>query len=364
MDSLTGPSARRSVIYVAGQDGHSPARVLAGLAAAAADVFTVLVGERDDERIGPLRAAAERLGPVAVAPDNAAVPAPAALAQVGTPGVLKPVYGAGSTWAFRVDRAEDLAELVAQSWVEMSSDSYVHRSQLAEDTGFVYETFLTGNSAAPDPRLADYCSVEGVVVDDRVRILGVSDRFWPCPPFRETGVLFPSMWNRPAQDAMVDLARAAADAVGMRAGAFHVEVKNTPTGPVLIEFNPRPGGPIPLLWERLTGGNFIEAYVAALHGDGSLFDRPLRGTAGEHLIYADGDTVGRLDTFVGLARAADIPGIEGVEQWHAVGDLVNPHEGDYSALGRAWSHAGTPHRVLTIDSRLRDAVQATLAPLA
>jgi biotin carboxylase len=286
----------------------------------------------------------------------------AATTTVGFPGVVKPVYGAGSSWVFRVNNEEELERFVTESWLEMASDAYVHRSQMADDTAFVYESYLVGVDDLPHPGLADYCSVEGIVVDGSARVLGISDRFWPCKPFRETGVVFPSLLPRDVGQEIVDVALDAVAAVGMRSGGFHVEIKRTPDGPALIEFNPRPGGPIPRMWERLTGGSFAREYLRALYGDPGAFDAPLVGACGEHLLYPDGESLGKLIKLDGLDTAITIVGVEDVERWRQVGDLVNPHEGDYSAVGRAWSHAPTPAEVVEVDRVLRQVVEATLSP--
>jgi hypothetical protein len=402
-------SARRSVIWVCGGDGYPPDRVLAGLTEAGAAVATVhLRGGPLDHR-PDLLTIARRLGPVLVVdsvfeiatlaprlgrawratpvlalsddilvgaarlgnalgwtgldarlldrvrhkfrarrlfadagldgPPFALIRTPgdvgAALRHVGVPGVVKPVYGAGSCWVFRIDDPADLEPLLSASWSEMSRDDYVVRSQMSTDTAFVYEGLLVGtgrwSGAAPDQEspLADYCSVEGIVSAGEIGIL---------------------------------VAERVVRAIGMVSGAFHIELKLTAAGPVVIEANPRPGGPVPHMWERLTGHNFAGAYLQALYGDGSAFRAPLAGACGEHLIYPPGEQPGRIEGVTGLEQLSRLPGVDAVDQWLSPGDLVNPHEGDYSAVARAWSWSGTPVGVTANDQRIRECVQVDLVP--
>lgn len=73
-----------------------------------------------------------------------------ALAEVGVSGVLKPVYGACSCWAFRINDPTELEPLVRSSWAEMRADEYVHRSQMAVDPGLVYESYLVGDGGTAE----------------------------------------------------------------------------------------------------------------------------------------------------------------------------------------------------------------------
>ena len=65
----------------------------------------------------------------------------------------------------------------------------------------------------------------------------------------------------------------------------------------------------------------------------------------------------------GWTRLQRLHGVDGVEEWLAVGDLVNPHEGDYSAVARAWSWAAQPLAVAGNDRRIRDNVAIELTPM-
>ena len=241
---------------------------------------------------------------------------------------------------------------------------------MSQDSAFVYEGLLVGSdgwsgaAAEPASPLADYCSVEGIVSAGEIAILGVSDRFLPEPPFRETGVVFPSC--RPAADLTpaVEVAKRLVPAIGMVSGAFHIEVKLTAGGPVVIEANPRPGGPVPHMWERLTGRSFVSAYLEALHGDVSGFRAPLAGACGEHLLYPPGEVPGRIASITGLESLPQLACVDAVDQWLVPGDLANPHEGDYSAVARAWSWAPDPVGVAVNDRRIRDSVQVDLIPAA
>ncbi|MYR86506.1 hypothetical protein GTY41_16575, partial [Streptomyces sp. SID685] len=103
-------------------------------------------------------------------PDQAAT----ALAELGTPAILKPRHGAGSVDTCLIDSAGELRARLA----EFTADG---------EREFVLEEFLRGDPARTGPGWADFVSVESLVVDGEPRTAAISGKPPMVPPFRETG---------------------------------------------------------------------------------------------------------------------------------------------------------------------------------
>lgn len=129
---------------------------------------------------------------------------------------------------------------------------------------------------------------------------------------------------------------------------------------MLIECNPRPGGPIPEMWERLTGRDFARAYLALLNGDDRKFATPLVGACGEHLVYPAEDERGSVTGVDGLSELARRRGVDVVQQRLAVGEVADPHEGDYSAVLRVLTSAPSSAGVVALDRQLRTMVDVNI----
>ena len=84
-------------------------------------------------------------------------------------------------------------------------------------------------------------------------------RFPLAEPFRETGDFMPHPLETEEAETVVAVAIAAAEALGVRSGALHTEIKLTPDGPRIIEVNGRiGGGAIDALYARRFGTSLTE----------------------------------------------------------------------------------------------------------
>ena len=147
------------------------------------------------------------------------------------PLVLKPVQGESSSNVIRVG---DENELLAAFGAPPLADRPVEHAILAEE-------YLTD---PPDPErtIAPYVSVESLVIDGRSVPLAISGRFPLAEPFRETGDFMPHPLETGEAETVVAVAIAAAEALGVRTGALHTEIKLTADGPKVIEVNGRVAG--------------------------------------------------------------------------------------------------------------------------
>jgi biotin carboxylase len=87
-------------------------------------------------------------------------------------------------------------------------------------------------------------AVEGLVTRGSVRVLTIFDKPDPLdgPFFEETIYVTPSRLARTAQQAIAACAQAAVDALGLREGPIHAEIRHNDRGAWLIELAARPIG--------------------------------------------------------------------------------------------------------------------------
>jgi biotin carboxylase len=147
-----------------------------------------------------------------------AADAAAFLAETTGPWIVKPRDAMGSTGVSQVASADDLPSALA----------------LLPDTGtFLVEEFVSG------PEF----SVEGVFQGGRPRVLAVTAKETVPPPhFVETAHTLPAPLPEPQLGEIEETVSAALLTLGLRIGAFHVEMWLTPTGIVLGEVHSRFGG--------------------------------------------------------------------------------------------------------------------------
>lgn len=161
---------------------------------------------------------------------------PGAARYVGLPAVLKPEHGAASIGVLPVSEP---GELLA-AW----DRAHGVPSPFPEGPGasWVLEQRLDGEP--PAAGLADYVSVESLVVEGQAHCLAVVDRLPQRHGFLEEGAVYPSSCDPATTAALYAEASRAIAACGLRSGAVHTELKLTPGGPTVIEVNARLGGPV------------------------------------------------------------------------------------------------------------------------
>ena len=132
--------------------------------------------------------------------------------------VIKPRQGAASRDTHLVRDEATLRAVIA----EQSTDD-------AEST-MVVESYMVGASPPPSEQFSDYVSVESVVAAGRISHLAVTGRLPQDEPFRETGLIIPSDFAPALQEEILELATAAIEAIGIRIGCLHTEIKITDKG--------------------------------------------------------------------------------------------------------------------------------------
>ncbi|WP_447034963.1 ATP-grasp domain-containing protein [Streptomyces sp. DSM 118878] len=227
----------------------------------------------------------------------------AAVRTMPGPLLLKAAWSAGST-AHRIIRAPHEASAAwARSRDVMAESAQLGYAELhVAEAGadFVVERIVTGTASHwfDEPGWGDYVSVEGAVTDGVFRPVCVSGRMPTVEPFTERAGITPAPLARDAQDRIVDLARRAVDALGLRDCGTHTEIKLGADGRMwLIETAARFGGAmtVPQI-EDVFGLDLVGMLVDHLLGrpvewpEQALTSGQARGAAGSLVVLAvDGD---------------------------------------------------------------------------
>ncbi|XP_030041525.1 carnosine synthase 1 isoform X2 [Microcaecilia unicolor] len=152
---------------------------------------------------------------------------------INFPGVMKLEFGAGAVGVKLVENAEQCQ----QHYEKISND-------LREDTDYPGIGLGIGNAML----LMEYVSgtehdVDVIIYDSRLMGAFVSDNGpTRVPYFTETAANMPTYLPPDKEAQLVMAAYQCCVGCGLVDGVFNVELKLTPTGPKLIEINPRMGG--------------------------------------------------------------------------------------------------------------------------
>jgi predicted ATP-grasp superfamily ATP-dependent carboligase len=267
-----------------------------------------------------------------------------ALDVVGLPAVLKPRSGAGSAHTCRVDTVADARRRLTEFRAAIGP---------ASRPDFVVEEYLRGDPAVAGPGWGDYVSVESVTVHGIVRHVEVTGKFPLAEPFRETGYVVPSTLDQQYRASVLELTTAAVEALGIRYGVTHVEVKLTPDGPRIIEVNGRLGGYVADLVRRARGVDLIRLVLGAALGRSlDVLPTAYRRYAFQFFLAPPMRSVAlrRLDGVAELSRQA---GIHLVETFRVPGDRLDWRDGTLSYLGIVHGSAQRHDEVLNLVTTIR-----------
>ncbi|MEU5900140.1 ATP-grasp domain-containing protein [Streptomyces venezuelae] len=227
----------------------------------------------------------------------------AAARELAGPLLLKAAWSAGSTAHQIIRDPREVPAAWARSREVMAESAQLGFAELhvAEaDADFVVEQIVTGTASDwfDEPGWGDYVSVEGVVAGGTFHPVCISGRMPTVEPFTERASITPALLAQDAQDRIVDLARRAVDALGLRDCGTHTEIKLGAGGRMwLIETAARFGGAmtVPQI-EEVFGLDLVGVLVDHLVGrpvewpERALTPERARGAAGSLVVLAvDGE---------------------------------------------------------------------------
>jgi biotin carboxylase len=242
------------------------------------------------------------------------------------PAVVKPRRGAASRGVVYAD-----------------DEAAVRAAVAAAGEDVLVEEFLPDlTPRATQTNRADLVAVEMVVRSGEPSLVAVTQR-WPLePPWRETGSCLPAGLPDDVTAEIAAVAFAAAEALGVRHGFLHVEVKRTPTGPRIVEVNGRLGGMVSQL-HQLAGGHDLIRQSLLLALDEPLEQSPPLDRVGYlHWLYAPSG-VAAVGAVTGLDQVRALPGVTDVRLDTPLGAPIDPSRGNDSHVvaveGSAPDHA-------------------------
>jgi len=246
-------------------------------------------------------------------------------AAVGWPAILKPRSAQGSRCTFLVRDGAELENLLAALGPGRP--------------GMVLEGYLADDPARAGDPYAGYVSVESVVADGVISHLALTGRFPLAENFRETGFFIPAALDDGSRSAALDLATRAIEALGVRTGCLHTEVKFTPDGPRIIEVNGRLGGGVPEMLERAAGVSLLDLTLRVALGEPVRIDGPVPTDRIGYRFFLQPPTV-----------SATVTAIEGIADFSDRDDVdtVSVHQGPGAALD--WRDGSGNHIVAVVGS--------------
>lgn len=249
------------------------------------------------------------------------------------PWVVKPRDAMGSIGVSLVRQAADLPGAVAA---------------LPDDAPFLIEEFVEG------PEF----SVEGVFLAGEPRILAVTAKEKAPPPFFvEVGHVLPAEISEEDDARIRDRVRAALSTLGLRTGAFHVELWLTADGPVLGEVHGRFGGD----WIH----TMLQHAIPDLEVFGLVFEDML-GLPGTHtsLTATRGAAVryltpppGRVTAIEGWQEVLAHPAVLHAQLLVAPGDVIKPLRQSSDRVGFVVVGADDPALARKLAADLADSVR-------
>jgi biotin carboxylase len=274
----------------------------------------------------------------------------AAIAEaVSYPCVVKPLRLSGSRGVIRADDPQEMVDALRR-----------------------LETILQDADADPDPKPflveayipGEEVALEGMLDGGELHVLALFDKPDPLegPFFEETIYVTPSRLPQAAQEAVVRATADAAEALGLRRGPIHAELRLNEEGPWLLEVAGRSIGGLCSRTLQFGVNTSLETLILrqALGLDVAGFEREQQARG---VMMIPIPEQGLLKGYEGLDEAQAVPHVTDVEITARLNHTLKPlPEGD-SYLGFIFARAETPGQV---EAALREAhskLQFEIAPV-
>ncbi len=253
--------------------------------------------------------------------------------QIEYPCVVKPTLLSGSRGVIRADDPEQFIAAFERVQRIIASDG----ADL-ERAVILVESYVPGFEVA----------LEGLLTGGELQVLALFDKPDPLdgPFFEETIYVTPSRLPEQTQQAIAECTARAAEALGLRTGPVHAELRINQVGPWLIEVAGRSiGGLCSTILEFGTGMSLEELILAHAIGEPiDSFER--RGEAvGVMMIPIPG--AGILRRVEGIEAARRVPGVTGIEITAKLNHPLVPLPEGASYLGFIFARGQTPADVET-----------------
>ncbi|ONI66774.1 carboxylase [Kribbella sp. ALI-6-A] len=273
----------------------------------------------------------------------------------GLPMIVKPIRESGSLGVFRVSDLADV-DAVADRFRSLDDGRWTSKDLSSADSfdEFLMEEFLDG------PEL----SVETLSFDGRHVVVAVTDKEVGPGGFVEIGHAQPGGSSEEVVRAVSRLVTDFLDAVGLRNGPAHTEVKLTGRGPRIVESHNRVGGDRINELTELVYGVDLERYAL---GAGSGVVEPLttppqpRGGAAVRFLTPQ---PGRVVEVTGVDAVRADPACVDVQVKVVPGNVVAPLTWNEDKVGQVVARGATAAEAVAHGKRLAAAVHVLTEPVA
>jgi biotin carboxylase len=259
-------------------------------------------------------------------------------ARIRYPSVVKPLDLSGSQGVIRVDDADHFPGVFRRVAAIITACQ-----PNGSRSGILVEDFIPGDEVA----------VEALLRDGDLEVLAIFDKPDPLdgPFFEETIYVTPSRLDAAIQARIVETARRAADALGLRDGPIHAELRLNADGVWMLELAARSIGGLCSRTLRFGSGISLEELILR-HAAGLPLPPHEREGRAAGVMMLPIPAAGRLRTVEGQAEARQVPGIDGLVITVPPGETLTPlPEGD-RYLGFMFARGDSP---AAVEARLREA---------
>ena len=257
------------------------------------------------------------------------------------PAVLKPTILAGSRGVIRADDPGQFVTAFRRIEAILQTPEVASLSDGARQV--LVEEFVPGVEVA----------LEGLLVAGTLRVLALFDKPDPLdgPFFEETIYVTPSCLPASVQSSIAGCAARGAQALGLREGPIHAELRVNEKGPWIIEIAARSIGGLCSRTLRFGTGMSLEELILrhALGMEIASLERE-RQPAGVMMIPIP--RAGALTEVRGQAEATAVSGIEEIAITAHPGQALTPLPEGWQYLGFIFARAESPERV---EAALREA---------
>ncbi len=176
-------------------------------------------------------------------------------------------------------------------------------------------------------------SVEALTIDGNTEVITITDKEKTPPPYVvEVGHSQPTGLSEEIQSEIINITKKTLNAIGLKNGGSHTEIMVTDDGPKVIETAAR------------LGGDFISSKLVPLSTGVDMVDATIRLAIGLPISINKKQTSGSAIRFiqarpgiikeiVGVNAAREIVGVQDIELYCGIGDLVQPLESSNNRLG-------------------------------
>lgn len=243
--------------------------------------------------------------------------------------IVKPADNSGSRG---VDLISDFTN------IESINSAFEYSKQYSRAGEIIVEEYMEGPEV----------SVETLSVSGKCHVVQITDKLTTGEPyFVEMGHNEPSMLPKEVQKEIAQVARNAVNAIGIKNGPSHTEIKVTKDGPKIVELGARLGGDnitshlVPLS----TGVDLVECCIRVALGEEPDLSTKIKKASAIRYLNTD---VGIISNIIGIEDAMKIDGVHQISMVHHEGERVGEIRNSVDRVGFVIAQAETPRQAIEI----------------